>query len=112
MVPLDGAREVAIPSTGAGSRCARDGLRAVRGTVTGERTHKAPPDAERTALLPCNHPGSSDACDDATTVGTVVRSRTLRRRQDVDAKRGADGKVDGTRQPTISGLRLGLRRIG
>ena len=33
-VPVDGARQVAIRSTGAGSRCARDGVTVV-GTVTG-----------------------------------------------------------------------------
>ena len=34
-VPLDDARHVAIRSTEAGSRCARDGVTAVTGTVTG-----------------------------------------------------------------------------
>jgi len=36
-VPVDGARHVAIRSTGAGSRCARDGMTVVTGTVS-ERT--------------------------------------------------------------------------
>jgi hypothetical protein len=38
-VPVDGARQVAIPSTGAGSHWARDGMAAVAGTVT-ERTRR------------------------------------------------------------------------
>jgi len=37
-VPVDGARQVAIRSTGAGSRCARDGVTVATGTVTGEWT--------------------------------------------------------------------------
>ena len=37
--PVDGARDVAIRSSGAGSRCARDGVTVVTGTVTGSGRH-------------------------------------------------------------------------
>jgi hypothetical protein len=64
-VPVDGARHVAIRSTGAGSRCARDGVTVVTGAVTGSgrlrvRTWSAPRPPSRTGRAP-RRPGR--ACD-------------------------------------------------